>query len=251
METKKDIFAKLKKSKYYNLIPDIKEKKVQAFYSIILTLIAVSICIYFAINPTVTTIVQLNKQLEDSKAIEQKLSQKISNLQALQQQYNLIQQDLPLLNDAIPETPKVPPFQGQILAITQNTTITLSQLQTSQVDLLAKSNPKPQTEISTPQAAPQNLPLSPQTTDPPIQPSATVTPSSFSFSLGVEGQYNNLTNFLTTLVNFDRIATIDSLSLKAGASKTDVWKATVSGKAYYYIDTIGKNTPTPLLSPKL
>lgn len=248
METKKDIFAKLKKSKYFNLIPDLKEKKIQAFYSLVLTLIAVSICIYFAINPTVTTIVQLNKQLEDSKMIEQKLSQKISNLQALQQQYNLIQQDLPILYNALPVSPKVPPFQGQILAIAQNTTTTLPQLQTSQVDLLAKTNPKPQDTTTLIQTAPQILPLSPQTIAPSPAPT-TITPPSFSFSLGVEGSYNNLTNFLTTLVNFDRIATIDSLSIKTGTTKTDAWKATVSGKAYYYIDTIVKIAPAPILSP--
>lgn len=250
METKKDIFAKLKKSKYYNLIPDLKEKKVQAFYSIVLTLIAVSICIYFAINPTVTTIIQLNKQLEDSKAIEQKLIQKISNLQTLQQQYNLIQQDIPLLNNAMPETPKVPPLQGQILAIAQSTTTTISQLQTSQVDLLAKGNPKTQTEeILTTQTAPQVLPSSPQLSTPSMPKPTIVTPSSFSFSLSVEGPYNNLTNFLTTLVNFDRIATIDSLSIKAGETKNDAWKATVSGKTYYYVDMIEKIKPAPIMVP--
>ncbi len=247
METKKDIFANLKKSKYYNLIPILKEKKIQTFYSLVLTLIAISICIYFAINPTVSTIVQLTKQLEDSKLIEQKLSEKISNLQTLQQKYNLIQQDLPLLYEALPETPKVPPFQGQILAIAQRTTATLSQLQTSEVELLMKKTAKPTTPGAT--SAPQQTSLqTPPLSSPqpgiaiPPQTTPSVVPDSFSFSLGIEGPYKNIVDFLTTLVSFNRIATIDSLSIKAGTSKTDIWKATVSGKAYYYVDPV-RNTP--------
>lgn len=254
METKKEIFANLKKSKYYSLIPNLREKKVQTFYSLTLTLIAVSICVYFAINPTVSTIVQLTKQLEDSKKIEQKLSEKISNLQTLQQKYNLIQQDLPLLYEAMPETPKVPPFQGQILAIAQNTTTTLTQLQTSQVALLAQKNTKPSPAPINPppaQVGSEVFPPSPQTNTSPSQISPSITPSSFSFSVGIEGPYKNITDFLTTLVNFDRIATIDSLSIKPGTSKTAVWKATVSGKAYYYVDSVKNNvltTPVPSIT---
>lgn len=58
METKKDILTDLKNKKYLALIPMLKEAKAQAFYSIVLSLIAVAICIFFAINPTIAIITQ-------------------------------------------------------------------------------------------------------------------------------------------------------------------------------------------------
>lgn len=219
METKKNILANLKNSKYLSLIPSFKEARAQAFYSLILSLIAVAICIYFAINPTIATITQLSKELEDSKMIEQKLVEKITNLQLLQQKYSTIQQDLPLLYAALPETPKVPPFQGQLLAIARKANTTISQLQTSQVELLTQNT-------------------------------AAIIPPSFEFSLASEGPYKNITDFLTTLVDFERLATIDSLAIDPGTSKTDTWKITVSGKAYYYVDeTIKKTSPPAGVQP--
>lgn len=244
METKKDILASLKQSKYINLIPVLKEEKAQAFYSVVLTLIAVSLCIYFAINTTVSIIIQLSKQLDDSKLIEQKLIQKITNLQTLQQKYIALAPNLPLLDAALPNIPKVPPFQGQLLAIAKKSNITITQLQTSQVELLTtKAAPKPTVKVQQPATAQQSTaanavaPGSPQGGAPAfsaVTPTAPVTPS-FGFSAGTDGTYKNTVDFLSTVVNFERIATIDSFSLKAGKDKNDIWKLTVSGKAYYYI----------------
>lgn len=238
METKKDILAKLKNHKYLSLIPSFKEARAQAFYTLTLSLIAVALCIYFAINPTISTIIQLSKELEDNKLIEQKLIEKITNLQTLQQKYNTMQQDLPLLYAALPETPKVPPFQGQLLAIARKANTAISQLQTSQVELLTPEADAP-------------IPLNqPGVVGVAVINAPPVAPPSFEFSLASEGPYINITDFLTTLVDFERLATIDTLSLKAGTSKTDIWKTTVSGKAYYYVDTkMNKTTPTIQTKP--
>lgn len=237
METKKDILAKLKNHKYLSLIPSFKEARAQAFYTLTLSLIAVALCIYFAINPTISTITKLSKELEDNKLIEQKLIEKITNLQTLQQKYNTMQQDLPLLYAALPETPKVPPFQGQLLAITRKANTTISQLQTSKVELLTQNTDAPKTKPTTQPTQPaETVPL-------PVNPTQTVVaivPPSFEFSLASEGSYNNITDFLTTIVDFERLTTIDSLSIKAGTSKTDTWEITVSGKAYYYVDAVAE-----------
>lgn len=248
METKKDILAKLKNHKYLSLIPSFKEARMQAFYTLTLSLIAVAICIYFAINPTISTITQLSKELEDNKLIEQKLIEKITNLQTLQQKYNAIQQDLPTLYAALPETPKVPPFQGQLLAITRKANTTISQLQTSKVELLTQNTGAPKTQPTTQPTQPaESVPL-PGVAGPgrivAPQTNISVIPPSFEFSLASEGSYNNITDFLTTLVDFERLTTIDSLSIKAGTSKTDAWKITVSGKAYYYVDAVTKKANT-------
>jgi hypothetical protein len=61
-----NIFANLYTSKYFEKLPDFKEKKIQAFITIALTLIALSFFAIFAINPTLSTIANLQKQSEDT-----------------------------------------------------------------------------------------------------------------------------------------------------------------------------------------
>lgn len=199
--TKKDT-----KNKYVNLLPYyFKEEKVQNFTTLSLTLLAFSIFGFFAINPTIATIVHLRKQVSDSRFVNQKLEEKITNLGILQQKYAKVTQDVPVVLKSLPKTPTVPLLTAQVLALAQNKHVALTQMQILQVEL-AKSTTSPT----------QNAKAS----------------GSFGFILEGQGSYSDVVSFLSSLVNLERIITIDALSFgKRGNG--NVLEVSLRGKAYF------------------
>lgn len=186
---------------YKTLLPLFKKEKTQNFTTLMLTIVTLSFFAIFAINPTITTIVHLQKQLTDSKFVEQKLQEKITNLTKLQAQYEVLKNDIPIVLDAIPQTPTVPLFTAQIQGVAEKNGASITQLQIFQVELTKN------------QAISKNN-------------------NAFAFSLSIEGTKNNLINFLSTLTNFQRIVTIQNITL--GKTKTPtVLQLSIRGQAYF------------------
>lgn len=70
MKINKDLL-KNTKIKYLQLLPNLKGEKTQKFTTLILTFFALSFFGLLAINPTISTISELNKELEDNKFVDQ------------------------------------------------------------------------------------------------------------------------------------------------------------------------------------
>jgi len=149
--------------KYLELIPDLKREKAQKYITIVLTLVTAIVLGLFAINPTFSTIANLQKQINDNTFVQQKLQQKINNLSILQQKYSAIQSELSVVNDAVPTTTQIPPFAAEIQSITKDSSLAITSFQTSQVNLSV----------------------------PPVGKYA-----SFDFSVTADGTYQNIINFL-------------------------------------------------------
>ena len=73
---------------FLKLLPPIKNENTRIITTLILTFAAMTFFGAFAINPTLTTIVNLKKQLEDSQIVYNKLVEKNNNLSFLLNQYN-------------------------------------------------------------------------------------------------------------------------------------------------------------------
>lgn len=189
------------KIKYFEFLPDFKEEKTQKFTTLIFTLIALSFFGLFAINPTISTITELNRQLEDSRFVDQKLGQKISSLTVLQQKYTNLQPDLPIILNAIPKDSEVPLFAAQIQSVANNSNITIDSFQTFEVEISKNPNPRQY--------------------------------SSFAFALTAEGTYNDLSNFLSNLSNMQRVAGIDTLSLTKRSGISNSLQLTLKGKTFF------------------
>jgi len=187
------------------VFPSIREAKTQQFITITLTLITIIFFSILAINPTIITIVNLNKQLSDSHVVYGQLQDKINNLSELQIKYNDIQNDIPLVFEVLPTAPQA----GQVIAKIQS--IALSQ----HVTVLRMDTASP--------LAP--LKVTSQT-------------SPFSFSVSVQGNQSDLFAFLHRLSNFDRMVTIDKASITTPTLTTQSTslQLTIEGKAYYKID---------------
>jgi Tfp pilus assembly protein PilO len=101
-------------------MPDIKQKKIKEtlgkFYQqpvarvsleFFLSLLAIVFFTIFAIRPTILTIADLIKEIEDKQEIEQQLQRKIAALASAQEEYQLLQDKIQLLDQAIPSKPEL------------------------------------------------------------------------------------------------------------------------------------------------
>lgn len=182
--------------KYLELIPDLKKEKAQKYITIVLTLTTAIILGLFAINPTFSTIANLQKQIDDNNFVQQKLQQKINNLATLQEKYSSLQPDLSIVYDAIPKTTMVPIFIAEVQSIAKNSSLTITSLQTSEVKL---SNQTPDN-------------------------------SSFDFTITANGTYQNMVKFLDTISHFQRIVAIKDISI---STQSNALMLSFQGTAYF------------------
>ncbi len=186
-----------KYSKYLELMPDFKKQKTQKFTTVVLTLIAIIILAIFAINPTLSTIANLQKQLEDAKFVADKLEKKINNLSILQTKYNNIQNDLPIVYEAIPKNSEVPKLTGQIQSILNESGMQLISIQSSEI--------------------------------------VEVTRGKFylyNFDLTASGDYQTMENFLEKLTNMQRVTNIKNINI-SNSSTSKSLQFNVQGNAFY------------------
>lgn len=185
------------------IFPRLQEASTQSFMTLILTLAAVSIFGFFAISPTLGTIADLQKQLGDNQFVDQELQQKIANLSSLQKTYAQIQDDLPVVLAAIPATNDMAAFIAQIQALVQKDNVTLVRIQTFPIDISSGVAP------------------------------TSIGYSSYAFSVEVSGSYKDTLAFITSLGNFNRLVTVDSLSVAKTSVVDDSERVAIKGKTYY------------------
>src|SRR3990167_9706363 len=126
------LFNKVNKdkySKYLELMPDFKKQKTQKFTTVVLTLLAIMILAIFAINPTLSTIANLQKQLEDANFVVERLDQKINNLSVLQTKYETLKNDLPIIYASIPKTEEAARLTGQLQALATENNLAIASIQ--------------------------------------------------------------------------------------------------------------------------
>ena len=79
-----------------------QKKEVKIYTNLIFSLLAISVFIFFAIRPAVSTILSLNKEIKDQKEVVKRMDQKIENLKRAQKKYRSIENDLYLIEQALP-----------------------------------------------------------------------------------------------------------------------------------------------------
>jgi Tfp pilus assembly protein PilO len=204
MRLPKNYFENLSITKYrayLKLLPDMKKESTKVVMMLIFTFVGSSFLGIFAISPTISTIVELHKQLEDSQFVFQSLTTKMNNLSSLQEQYDQLSDDLPIVFDAIPDNASVPILIGQIEALAAEKKVTITTLRVGKVQVS-------KTEKLDKKA------------------------SSFTFSLEAEGSYDQMTSFASSLSRFNRIVTIEFISLTRDP-RPGVLILAVRGKEYF------------------
>lgn len=201
MRITQNIFKNLPRKGYLDIFPQLRQKRTQDFTTLVFTLIALSFFGFFAINPTLSTIAQLKKQLSDSRLVDKKLGEKIINLGLLREKYGLLENDVPLVLTALPQSPNAPLLIGKIQSLAKESNLTVKKIQSLAV------------ELAKPKDALDNY-------------------ASFVFALEAEvPSQSEVSDFLSSLINFDRIVTIDMLSITEGEGEK--LKISLQGKAYF------------------
>lgn len=191
-------------SRYFTYIkPITRFPLVKTYGSTIFTLLTMIVFIFFAVKPTLETIVVLQKKLADSNEVLKKVNQKAKDLSLGKANYEkLPSQVKSRVSAAIPDT------------------VSLK----SVIDTLEESTKQHDASVS----AIQIQPLVLQTkADNQV---GTITELSFTFN--AEGKYENLTALLKTLRSSVRLISIDSLSFSKLAEGAGLIMS-VTGKAYY------------------
>lgn len=180
---------------------DQDKKKIAGSLYIIFSLITLSIFGLFAINPSLSTVSNLQKQYNDDKLVLDALKTKILALSSLNQQYVALNPELFYVDSAIPTSAKVALLTRQVETLASSYNLNIKNLDFSTIELFPLSN---------------------------VNSSI----YSFTFNLQVEGEDGAISNFVSDFIDFSRLISVDRMSISKSADGSST--ANVVGKAYFY-----------------
>jgi Tfp pilus assembly protein PilO len=180
---------------YKNVRRQMKRKEVLVSTNIILTLFTISFFAVFAIRPTALTISGLWREINDKKNVQSQLEGKISNLSEAQSALESMEEDLQLLENAIPATAEFSRLVKIIEYLASDNGLVLSSNSFSNIKLY--------------QSAQQATASAAQI-------------ETHSFSVGLRGTFSDLGSFINDLEQLDRLISITSLTIHS--SKRQVRK---------------------------
>ena len=178
-----------------------------------LTIIAVVFLAVFAISPTLTTMSQLLKDIEDRKQTDQALTKKIAALSTVSNDVLALQNDITLLHTVIPNKPDLDGLLRRMEKIASTQNIILTSIKVEQVPRDSQENAR------------------------------TKQLNSITLDLTMRGTYPEIQQFLSQILIIDRFISLTNLSLntqreftspETGASQTNTLQARATLQAYYY-----------------
>lgn len=193
----------------YNNKPDLKIY-LELFLSLV-TIVAFSI---FAIRPTLLTIIQLTKEINDKEETVSKLSQKIRDLQTANNILQSRTEDIKYISEAIPSASTPDNLIKQIESLINENQVQTISFSTSNIDFIGKNQ-------STAKKSDGQKELALDAMEVP-------------FTLSVTGPYQNLYNLISSIENMRRPVKVDSISINS--NKLDENKKlimTIAGRVPY------------------
>ncbi len=184
---------------YRTIIPLFEKPKVAAYTMLVLSFFTITFFGIFAIRPTLATIAQLKKQIEDQKSVYTRLNDKMTQLRVAEAAYENVRPDVDAVIAVLPDKPQTALLMGKLNRTLRDNSIDVTILQFSQIELK-----EPTTASS----------------------SAGI----LGFSLTGKASYDNIVNFVDIISAMDRIVTIDSLDI--AKTEGDLLTMTIRGKSY-------------------
>lgn len=183
------------------IFPAFKEKRTQQFTTLVLTMITVIFFALFAINPTITTIFDLQKQLDDNTFVNDQLQKKIANLTTLQTKYADVEPQLEPVMAALPANPAIDVFVGQIHTISQQSNVQINRIQTFPLD---------------------------------VSPKTTTTAKYLSYEFAIEGQgaFSDIQKYITNLGSFNRLIAFENITVSRVGRIDSTFRVSVRGNTF-------------------
>jgi hypothetical protein len=194
-----------RKSRYYTYIrPVIRNKFVKTYSSLIFSLIAISIFSYFALRPTITTILSLQKSIDEQTAVLNSLKEKVNNLVEGKRNYENI--PLPVkdkIEVLVPDNPALASLINSLSYAAEVSGTSVSGLQIQPVEL----------------------------ENPSIRLSKNAQLAQIDFTLNTQGGFADSMELLSILKRSDRLITITGVNFNQPSESSLLMS--VTGKAYY------------------
>lgn len=192
--------------KYYRHLQALYQRPpVKDFTFLILSLLTTAFFAFFAIKPSLKTIGELVKEIKDKRMASETLEEKIKALSLAQQEYALIQPDLPKVYSVLPQKSNFSHLAKQIEYLSGKNKIFLLSLSFEKTSLFGEEKK-------------DLVPL--------------------DFSLEIGGEYQNLKGFLGELENLDRMVVIKDFSFskkKMDREKTEFPLSLTGDAEGYYL----------------
>lgn len=191
-------------SRYFTYIkPVTRLPIIRTYGSTIFTLLVMLIFIFFAIKPTVETILVLQKKLADAEAVLQKVTQKANDLSLGKQNYDDLDSAVKnKIHTVIPDNVELKSLIQTLEQITVRNEASVSALQ-----------------------------FQPLSIEPKID-NAVGSISEVKFTFNIEAEYKNMISLLQDLQTSSRLITIDNLSLSKVSEGSGLIMSII-GKGYY------------------
>ncbi|MBP6098497.1 MAG: type 4a pilus biogenesis protein PilO [Candidatus Levybacteria bacterium] len=184
--------------KYYHARDEDERQKFIAYFYITISLFTLSFFGFFAIRPTIITIVNLNRQLKDNEQVLERIKQKQQDLAKLTALQDSLKNEIPLIEKAVPNVPKIPYLSRQIETVALKNNVNLTSLNFGAIDVGGATS--------------ESL-------------------LSFSISITAEGAENDVNKFIRDLTSMDRLLGFERFT--TGKTKRDVFGGTIAMKGYF------------------
>jgi len=170
---------------------------------VIISVLAIVFLAVFAIQPTLSTMSQLVKDIEDREKTAEALNKKVQALSEVSTQLTQLKNDLKLLDSALPSTPDINGFLLRVERLATDHSIILTNLNSSNVPKNLTS-PKNQSDV-------QSLPI----------------------QLIAKGPFSNMKSFLNDLQKLDRFVSVENITISTEQKETETKeqqvRATIQG----------------------
>lgn len=197
--------------KYFQKIQEVSEKTQAKEYSTaIFSLLVVSLFSWYAIRPTIQTILTLQKEIEDNKIISQQMEEKIGKLIEVQSIYDSVSDRIPLLEEALPSDSEAIDVVRQLRNLANQSGASVSGISFSAVPVVS-SEPQAPAEQAIQTNKPQSLK--------PVKEGKIV---DIPVVVTLSGSFDSIRSFLASTVNMRRILTIISYNIIPDQEATNV-----------------------------
>lgn len=202
-------------SRYRHYFLDIvslykRRQDVRLFLGTLLTLLATSFLINFALRPSLVTIASLRSQIKEKEVILEKMNQKIQALDSARSLVLAAESSITLLNESVPNIPLPDNFSRQVEGLIQRNSVTLTTLSINEVQLVGQSQ-KSLKDASVAEGA-----------------------SDFTITLVIQGGYENLKKFISEFEKLLRPIKVTSFSFSIRRDDQQTLVATITAKVPYY-----------------
>jgi Tfp pilus assembly protein PilO len=191
-----------------------RNQDLRMFLEVLLSLVTISFFTFFALKPTLITIVELYKNIQTKQDLVNKMDTKIQNISAAQAIFDSEAARISLTETSIPDLASPEAFVRQIEGLAITSSVNLLGVSIGQVTLVGeeKKSSTSQTDIA------------------PLPEGA----RALTFSVSVNGSYPALARFLSELENLRRPIKVDNTGLtSAQTEEGSELVLLISGRAPY------------------